>query len=269
MLLREFLSEIRVLGLPLSDGYDVASFIAGLCYGDVKKNMDLKLDDEKCADALKKLKKKEPAAYITGRREFFGREFHINSSALIPRVETEILMEAVLKETVGKSYKILDLCCGSGCIILSILAENPCITGVGVDISGEAIKVANCNAHKLGLVGRVSFIEADACDFANDGSFSIITCNPPYVTEEEYAVMEENTKYEPKIALVAADNGLYFYKKILDNIAKSNINNGIVFFEIGSEQGAAVSKIAGSFGFEAEILKDLAGNDRVLKIFYN
>lgn len=267
MLLREFLLEIRALGLPLSDGYDIAAFTSGLSYDDVKKKMDLHLDGVKSGEVLERLRRKEPAAYITGRREFFGREFDVNSSVLIPRVETEILVEAVLKEVAGKGCNILDLCCGSGCIILSILAENPLMTGVGVDISGAALKVAAGNACKLGLVGRVSFIEADASGFIGVGNFSIITCNPPYVTEKEYEAMEENTKYEPKIALVGADDGLFFYKKILENIAKSGKTHVVGFFEIGWEQAAPVSEIANSFGFETEVLKDLAGNDRVLKFF--
>lgn len=265
MLLHDFIKEVEKAGLSISDGYDLASFISEVPYDKVKNSPWLDLDGAEAAKALERLENGEPAAYITGRREFFGYEFKVSRTVLIPRMETEILVEAALAET-GENFRILDLCSGSGCIFLSMLASRADVSGTCVDISREALDTAIENAGRLGLSARANFIEADAASFLAGELFDIVACNPPYVSEEEYEGLDNFVKHEPKLALTAPENGLYFYKNILRNLPLLCKTKGAAFFEIGSSQGSAVTEIAAGFGYAGEILKDLAGRDRVLKI---
>ena len=268
MLAVDFFKEIKLLNLPISDAYDLAAFLMGISYNEIKQRQNYIIPGEKTEAVLTRLKSYEPVAYITGRKEFYGREFIVDKNVLIPRVDTEILVEAAINAAQGGGKRILDLCCGSGCIGLTILAETSNNSCVGVDISGKALQVAENNALKFGLSDKIDFICADALNFQTNELFDIITCNPPYVTEDEYVLIEPQVKYEPKLALTASEDGLVFYKNVLRNIHLLCKNDGQVFLEIGATQGAAVTKIADSFGLKSLIMKDLAGFDRVIKVTF-
>ncbi len=260
----DFIGRIRDMGLPVSDGYDIVSRILGVPYALAKAAPCL--PDGEAADVLSRLSSGEPAAYITGRREFYGREFYVDKSVLIPRVETEILVGEALSAARGvKGARVLDLCTGSGCILLSVLAERPDMTGTGVDISRAALNMAEKNSKSLGIAGRASFIEADAASFSWDGSdYDIITCNPPYLTEEEYALTDARVRREPKIALVAGEGGLFFYKKILRNISLLCKKKCRAVFEIGWTQSRSAAALAREVGASVRFVRDLAGTDRVM-----
>lgn len=202
-----------------------------------------------------------PLQYITGVQEFMGLEFKVNENVLIPRQDTEILVEEVLKICKGKT--VLDLCTGSGCIILSLAKLGKLKKAVGVDISEKALQVAKINADKLGV--DVTLIYSDLFEKI-EGKYDIIVSNPPYIKSQEIlSLMPEVRDHEPKLALDAGDDGLIFYRRIIKDI-KGFINpGGYVFFEIGYDQGENVKEMLIKAGFtDIFIKKDFSGLDRVV-----
>lgn len=265
--LRSFIGYLSPFNISHADIYELASYLSGVEYSLIKSVGDpVIIDDDRAFGVFERLKNCEPVAYITNRREFFSDEFYIDSRVLIPRLETEILVEQALKLLAGKeSPKILDLCTGSGCILLSILKNIPDATGVGIDISNCALEVASINADKFSLKDRAEFISADARTYKNNLEiYDLITCNPPYIADDEYQKLEAQVRYEPISALVAADSGLEFYKKILWNISLLCKTCSAALFEIGYDQGGTVSEIADGFGINNKIINDYAGHSRVL-----
>jgi release factor glutamine methyltransferase len=260
---------IRLLksGLPRSDIFDILSFGAGVSYKEACAHPDrLKLPDGFIEEVQELLRQNTPVAYITGRKEFYSLELTVTRDTLIPRPDTETLVDAVLKDTPrDKAVNILDLCTGSGAILLALLANLPNACGVGMDISSAALEVARKNADKLGLADRCTFILKDIRQgFEMDG-VDMLTSNPPYVAEEEYAEAEPSLFHEPRLALVPEGDTFGFYKLILSEMKKSG-SIAPAYFEIAYNGGAVLSEIAEHFGYKAEIIKDLAHNDRVLKI---
>ncbi|SEG01376.1 peptide chain release factor N(5)-glutamine methyltransferase [Lachnospira multipara] len=213
----------------------------------------------------------EPLQHITGIAYFYGREFNVNSSVLIPRYDTENLVERVLK-LVKRGDHILDMCTGSGCIIETIALESRLTREeavfLGVDISKEALKVARANKEKLGA-DAVDFMQSDLFENLNDNlrnSFDIIVSNPPYI---KTAVIEELDKevklHDPYIALDGSSDGLKFYKKITEEAIHFLKKDGYLAYEIGSDQAEEVRDIMASKGFvNIEVYKDLSGLDRVV-----
>lgn len=213
----------------------------------------------------------EPLQHITGIAYFYGREFNVNSSVLIPRYDTENLVERVLK-LVKRGDHILDMCTGSGCIIETIALESRLTREeavfLGVDISKEALKVARANKEKLGA-DAVDFMQSDLFENLNDNlrnSFDIIVSNPPYI---KTAVIEELDKevklHDPYIALDGSSDGLKFYKKITEEAIHFLKKDGYLAYEIGSDQAEEVKDIMASKGFvNIEVYKDLSGLDRVV-----
>lgn len=253
----------------LSDALDIISAGSNTPYEKVLPLMGtLNLDSGYYSEVIKKLDANMPVAYITGRKEFYGMEFMVSPSVLIPRPETEVLVEAVLNEFADKdNLEILDLCTGSGCILLSLLQNLPSAKGVGVDISGAALDVAKKNCEKFSLTDRASFIQADILkSFEIFANFDIITANPPYLTKEEYSASAPSLFYEPSGALVANDEGLEFYNLLLSTLLKSGNNKPYIFFEVGHSQAAKVEKIYADAGCNTKSLNDLSGIARVVKI---
>lgn len=212
--------------------------------------------------ALKKRAEHVPLQYIVGETEFMGLRFKVNSSVLIPRQDTETLVEEALK-VVKPGMKVLDLCTGSGCIIISILHNVPGVEGYAIDISKQALNVAKENA-KLNDVS-VMFERSDVFDHVT-GTYDVIVSNPPYIpTMEILKLMPEVQTFEPMEALDGKEDGLYFYRKIIDK-AKDYLNpQGQLLFEIGYDQGEAVSALMKEAGFcDVQVVKDLAHHDRVV-----
>ena len=202
-----------------------------------------------------------PLQHITGEQEFMGYSFFVNEHVLIPRQDTEVLVEQVAKLADGK--RVLDVCTGSGCIILSLDQLCNLTKAVGVDLSTEALKVARANGIRLD--SSVEWIESDL--FANvTGTFDIIVSNPPYIeTKVIDGLMEEVRCHEPMMALDGGEDGLYFYRKIVEESPKYLTNNGYLCFEIGYNQGEEVKALMEHAGFqECQVIKDLAGLNRVV-----
>ncbi len=229
----------------------------------------LHMDEEVPAEQLKEyeqvLKKRAeriPTQYITGETVFMGLPFKVNSSVLIPRPDTEVLVEEALKK-MKPGMKVLDMCTGSGCIITSIMHYGKDIEGYASDISRHAINVAKENA-KMNQVS-VQFETGDLFDHIK-GKYDIIVSNPPYIrTEEIPKLMPEVQNFEPVQALDGKEDGLYFYRRIIKE-AKDYLNEeGYLLFEIGYDQGQEVSELMEQEGYKnVVVIKDLAGNDRVV-----
>ena len=212
--------------------------------------------------ALKKRAERIPVQYITGETEFMGLPFKVNSSVLIPRQDTETLVEEALK-VLQPGMKVLDMCTGSGCIIISLMHYAKEIEGYASDISKHAINLAKENA-KMNEV-FVNFESGDLFDHIKD-TFDVIVSNPPYIrTEEIQKLMPEVQNFEPFDALDGKEDGLYFYRKIVEESLNHLNPNGQLLFEIGYDQGKEVSMLMEAAGFKnVRVIKDLAGNDRVV-----
>lgn len=209
---------------------------------------------------------RQPLQYLTGSQEFMGLDFFVDEHVLIPRQDTEILVEEVLRN-LHDGMEILDMCTGSGCILISLLRYSNDCAGLGVDISGGALRVAEKNAQNIlsGFPGKVRFLESNLFENVEE-MFDVIVSNPPYIPSGDMeGLMPEVRDFEPRIALDGGADGLGFYRKILEGSRRHLKKGGMLFFEIGFDQGEAVSKMMREAGFlEVQIEKDYAGLDRVV-----
>lgn len=209
---------------------------------------------------------RRPVAKIIGHKEFYGRDFHVNDDVLDPRPETELIIDEVLKYAHGKnSLKILDLGTGSGCIILTLLSELPNATGIGTDISPQAVSVATKNAKNLNLSERVKLTESNWLDTV-DGQFDVIVTNPPYIETHTVNHLDKDVRdYDPILALDGGEHGLDPYKVILPQIRKHLKKDGLFMCEHGAGQAHDIKGIAVNAGFtNVRVHHDLAGHDRCI-----
>ncbi|MEE0944225.1 MAG: peptide chain release factor N(5)-glutamine methyltransferase [Clostridia bacterium] len=216
-------------------------------------------------NAVKQRINGEPLQYILGTQEFMGIEFEVSREVLIPRADTETLVETVLTHLAKNGANILDIGCGSGCVGLSVAYHNKRVCVRGVDISDFALELSKKNAKKLGLDDRAEFVKADILSDCLPGKYDVIVSNPPYIrTDVIPTLMGEVQFYEPHLALDGGEDGLRFYRTIIEKAPRLLNENGFLAFEIGYDQGDAVSKLM-SAGFDnVQVIKDLAGNDRVV-----
>ncbi len=221
---------------------------------------DMRLYEELTARRRERI----PLQQITGQQSFMGLEFTVNEHVLIPRQDTEILVEEVLKN-LHDGMRVLDMCTGSGCILISLLHYSNDCTGVGADISGEALQVAEENKTRLLGTGGAVFLQSDL--FENvEGQFDILVSNPPYIPSAVIeTLMPEVRDHEPRQALDGAGDGLFFYRRITAESGGYLSGGGMLFFEIGYDQAEAVSRLMEEAGFlEINVVKDYAGLDRVV-----
>ncbi len=208
-----------------------------------------------------------PLQQLTGEQDFMGLTFSVNEHVLIPRQDTEILVEEVLKELHDR-MRILDMCTGSGCILLSLLHYSNDCEGLGVDLSAEALEVAGQNVLKVLTPEKAEhahFLQSDLFEKV-EGKFEIIVSNPPYIASAEVEkLMPEVRDHEPRMALDGTEDGLLFYRRIIKEAGKHLVNSGMLFFEIGYDQGQAVSELMRAGGYrEVQVVQDYAGLDRVV-----
>lgn len=214
--------------------------------------------------------KGEPLNKIFKKQNFYGFDFKVNNSVLAPRVETEILVEKVINEIKGRKSKIdlLDLCTGSGCIGLSIkkVCNDKIDKLVLLDIDNKALRVAKENKKLLNISGNVKILKSNMFErLKNSQKFDIITCNPPYITEQEYKNLPVSVKnFDPKISLIGGKEGLDYYK-ILARESKKHLKiDGKIFVEIGFKQKDKVEKLFRENGFNVECFKDFSRKNRVI-----
>jgi len=231
----------------------------------LNKKIKLK-ENKKFKLLLDKRLKKAPVAYILGYKDFWKSKFFVNNSVLIPRPETELIVEEALNYLSKFKYKkILDIGTGSGCILLSILLERPKSIGVGIDISKNAIKIAQINAKLQQLHNRIKFFNTDV-DKYNWGKYDLIVSNPPYIKKIKINRLEEDIKnFEPKLALDGGYNGYLILEKVINKSVSLLKRNGNLILEIGYDQVACVSRLLEKYGFYIKkISKDLSKKDRCI-----
>lgn len=294
--------ELLSAGVPEAqlDARLLLESVCGTSRNDLLVHGDRAVNPEEQA-AYEKLiadrKKRIPLQQLTGVQEFMGLDFQVDEHVLIPRQDTEILVEEVLKNLYD-GMRILDLCTGSGCILISLLHYSNDCEGIGADISPEALEVAKQNARKLlgaqiceepsaeaGTVdgrrtldggedsaagpgnrdGRISFVQGDMFEKV-EGKFDIVVSNPPYIpTDVIGTLMPEVREYEPVNALDGGEDGLLFYRRIVEECGPYLCGGGMLFLEIGYDQAADVTKLMEDAGFlEINVVKDYGGLDRVV-----
>lgn len=216
---------------------------------------------------IEKRSQRIPLQHITGSREFMGLEFYVNEHVLIPRQDTETLVELILKDYKGRKPVILDMCTGSGCIAISLSKIGGFDGVTAVDLSKEALKVAKRNADVLLGPDRITLIESDLFQAIEPKSrFDIIVSNPPYIpTEIIKELQPEVRNFEPMLALDGREDGLFFYRQLVSEGRRFLNPGGSIYFEIGYDQAESVSALLEDAGFaEIRVVKDAAGLDRVV-----
>ena len=208
----------------------------------------------------------KPVAYITGKKEFWNYEFKVKDGVLIPRPETEVIIDQVLKLTVNKTkLNILDIGVGSGCILLSILKEKREFLGTGVDISKRCIEISYLNSRNMNLKNRVKFFKTDIDNF-NYGKYDLIISNPPYLKKLDFKYLDKDVaNFEPKIALDGGVEGLSVIRKTIKKSSELIKKNGLFILEIAFDQKNKVKNLLRNKGFYInKILKDFANKDRCI-----
>ena len=239
--------------------------ICGTNRNDLLVHGDNEISTEQCeryTDYIQRRQKHEPLQQITGYQEFMGLRFKVTPDVLIPRQDTEILVEEVMRY-LHDGMHILDICTGSGCILLSLLKYSNDCEGTGCDISEKALKVAEENAEMLSL--NASFVQSNLFENVR-GKYEFIVSNPPYIpTGVIPTLMEEVRDHEPVGALDGGEDGIYFYREIVEKAGEYLYPGGMLFFEIGYDQAEKVSSLMREAGYqEVTVCKDLAGLDRVV-----
>ena len=209
---------------------------------------------------------RKPIAYLLKKKSFWNSEFYVNKNTLIPRPDTEVILEQILKFTKNKNYlNILDIGVGSGCILLSILKERKNFYGTGIDISRNSLDTCKMNAKKLLLDRRVKFFKSDVDKFAI-GKYDLIVSNPPYIKTSDLKYLESDViKFEPKLALDGGLDGLSVIRKVIKKSSELLKKNGKFILEISFDQKNKVIKLLNNKGFYINsTVKDLANNDRCI-----
>lgn len=230
-----------------------------LCHGDREVS---EAEEEQYRKALEQRAVHVPLQHLLGYQDFMGLRFQVNEYVLIPRQDTEILVEEAMRY-LHDGMRILDLCTGSGCILLSLLHYSNDCEGVGVDISQEALQVAAQNAELLGI--KADFLKSDLYEKVT-GKFDLLVSNPPYIERKVIpTLMEEVREYDPYIALDGGEDGLDFYRRIIGGAQDYLKRGGQILMEIGSGQAKVVSELLREAGFkEIDVCRDFASLDRVV-----
>ena len=232
----------------------------------LSEQMSREIEDKYFSLIEKHIKEDVPLSHLVGFEYFYDRKYKVTKDVLSPRMETEELIYKVIeyvKATNKNNLKILDLCTGSGIIAITLKKEleNIFLEIVASDISDAALKVAKENA--ILNDGEVKFIKSDIFENIND-KFDIIVSNPPYIAYDDKVTMEDNVlNYDPHLSLFAEEDGMYFYRKIVESAKQYLKEDGVMFFEIGYDQREKMLELAGSNEFIAEVYKDINGRDRM------
>ncbi len=243
------------------DALEIFSEIGGISRGEMLCS-DVDTSDTRVIRAIERRSDREPLQYVIGKTYFFNEVYEVNDSVLIPRSDTEILVEYAVKNIPrGKSF--IDLCTGSGCVGISTLKNTVGTTARLVDISEDALAVAKRNAELNGVSERAEFIQLDVMKDVAEGEFYAVLSNPPYVKDSVYSELEEEIFREPRIAFLGGEDGCDFYREITKQYKNKISADGFIAYEIGYDQGEALSEIAAAEGMSCLIIKDYSGNDRV------
>ena len=229
-------------------------------YKEIKKR-----DFEYFDNLIQERAKRKPIAQITKKKDFWKYQFFVNNNVLIPRPDTEILIEQALKLVKNKNrLQILDIGIGSGCILMSILKEKKNFIGTGIDISNESLQISKVNSHKLRINNRLKLFKSNIDNF-NTGKYDLIVSNPPYVKKNDLKCLEKDIGFEPKQALDGGLDGLSEVRKVINKSSVLIKRNGYLIIEIGFDQKDKVKKILLNKGFYIkETVKDLSNHNRCI-----
>ena len=254
----------RMLSLAgIEDARDEARIIFSRLGGipDYKLLFDPECDDRTLLGAISERCKRIPLAYILGEIEFYRERYRVTPSCLIPRPETELLVDYAVNH-IPSGTRFADICTGSGFIAISTLNNTKGTRAVALDLSPDAISLAQENAERVGISDRIEFITGDAL-LGIDGKFSAILSNPPYVSEAAYASLEAEIFAEPKMAFVGGVDGGDFYRQMIPIYQQNLLEGGFIAFEIGFDQGELLRSLGEANGMTVEIIKDYSDLDRI------
>ena len=270
---REGVRKLQEAGVPDAklDAWYLLEHVTGVSRAYYLGHSDQEMDEdqeEKYQELIARRQQRIPLQHLTGEQYFMGYPFFVNEHVLIPRQDTEILVEEASKY-LKPGMRLLDVCTGSGCILLSLLKLFPEVAGIGCDISDQALKVAKENAKRLDVPG-VCLVHSDLFSEIT-GNYDMIVSNPPYIPTEEIEKLQAEVRlFDPMIALDGKADGLYFYRKIIKESTRYLRLGGRLLFEIGHDQGKAVTGLMEEAGYsQIMVKKDLAGLDRVVMGMYN
>ena len=236
----------------------------------LQRSRDEDYPSEELEDAVIKRCSHYPLQYILGYWEFMNETYRVTKDTLIPRQDTEKLVELAIRFLPEKA-RFIDLCTGSGCVAISTLAARPDCHAVAVDLFEPTLEVARENAETNGVGDRIGFAREDvlAPEFMEElGDFDCILSNPPYIETKQLSLLDDELSYEPCAALDGGEDGLTFYRVIIEKYVKYLRKGGMMLLEIGWDQAKAVSEISAKSGLRCEVYKDLGGNDRVAYITF-
>lgn len=237
----------------------------GLNKAELLTRRDEDFVSEELENAVKKRCERYPLQYILGLWEFCHETYRVTEDTLIPRQDTEKLVELAVR-LMPENSRFIDLCTGSGCVAVSTLAQRADCRAVAVDLFEPTLEVARDNAERNGVGDRLGFVAEDVLvpEFMDTlGKFDCILSNPPYIETKVLELLDEELSFEPEAALDGGDDGLTFYRAIIGSYGKYLTENGIMLLEIGCDQARAVTAIAHANAFKCEVYKDFGGNDRV------
>ena len=272
MIYKEGAETLEHAGIPDAklDAWYLLEYVTGISrasyFGDPKREVP-KEQAESYREVILRRAGHIPLQHITGEQEFMGYTFLVNPDVLIPRQDTETLTEEALKFT-KPGMKVLDMCTGSGCILISLLKSCPRLKGTGCDISEKALKMARENGRRLQV--EASWIQSDLFEQISE-RFDLIVSNPPYIRTGVIEELQEEVRlHDPWIALDGKKDGLYFYRRIIAESTGYIRDNGAMMFEIGHDQAEDVVRLMEEAGYtQIRVKKDLAGLDRVVTGRYN
>ncbi len=255
----------KVSDAPLLEAEVLFSFVSGKRREYLLANYDTDVSDESAKKFFSLIRKRKagiPLPYLTNVKEFMALDFYVDENVLIPRQETETLVEEALKTVNGKKAKVLDIGTGSGCILIAFLFYNKLSYGMGIDISEKAIEIALKNARSNGVENRAKFVVSDFLLFNTKEKFDLILSNPPYVRSSELS----EVPFEPEIALDGGEDGMKFYRKITEKAYSFLEPDGIFITEIDYRNSDRVVRIFEQSDFKkVKTIKDLAGKERFVE----
>jgi len=263
---QETLKELQGFGVSKHDIVDLFTHTYGVDRLTIMVEPHRSVDEKKIIEATERLKNGEPLPYIIGTVPFFGCEIKVTPSVLIPRQETELLVAFILEETKKTSGLLVDLCTGSGCIGIALKKAHPPFDLILVDNSPEALAIAKENCKENGV--EATCLLGNFLDPLQGQKIDLLVCNPPYITADEYENLDKSVKnFEPKSALVAPNNGLFFYEKLAHELPSLMDSGSELYLEIGYQQGISVPLLfSGSDWVGAKCHLDLASHPRFVSV---
>jgi release factor glutamine methyltransferase len=238
----------------------------GTTQADLLRDRTVRIDPDLFEALIDRRTSREPLAFIFGRREFWSLDLAVSPATLVPRPDSETLIEAALAVFADRAppRRVLDLGTGTGCLLLAVLSEFPEAFGVGVDLSPAAASLAASNAARLGMADRAAFLCGDWVS-ALDARFGLVLCNPPYIPSSELAnLMPDVARYEPRSALDGGSDGTSAYRRLVPELHRLLCSDGAAVLELGAGQADTVAKLAVEAGFGATLRYDLPGIARAL-----